>query len=135
MLLMDVHCNAGVTHTKKIGDLPGYSNLVCNNPKRIGNILSLGLVHKNHPVTYNSQYRNESVIHIPQRPTLKMTNAGLFYHDMRHLLNNKDVHIMMDYSHSSIPQVHNKMEGYTARDIKRTYCARRFQHITGPKIN
>ena len=23
-----VHCNAGVTHTNKIGDLPGYSDLV-----------------------------------------------------------------------------------------------------------
>ena len=41
-----VHCNAGVTHTNKIGDLPGYSYPVWYNPKGIANILSLGLVQK-----------------------------------------------------------------------------------------
>ena len=30
-----VHCNAGVTHTKKVGDLPGYSDPVWYNPKGI----------------------------------------------------------------------------------------------------
>ena len=73
-----VHCNAGVTHTTKIGDLPGYSDPVWYNPKVIANILYLGLVQKNHIVTYNSQYVNEFDIHIPQQPTFKMTNAGLF---------------------------------------------------------
>ena len=52
------HCNAGVTHTNKIGDIPGYSNPVWYNPKGIANILSLGLVQKNHPVNYNSQDGN-----------------------------------------------------------------------------
>ena len=28
-----VHCNAGVTHTNKIGDLPGYSNPLWYNRK------------------------------------------------------------------------------------------------------
>ena len=60
-----VHCNAGVTHTNKIGDLPGYSDPVWYNPKGISNILSLGLVQKNHPVTYNSKDGNEFVIHSP----------------------------------------------------------------------
>ena len=49
-----VHFNAGVTHTNKVGDLPGYSDPVWYNPKGIANILYLGLVQKNHPVTYNS---------------------------------------------------------------------------------
>ena len=40
------HCNAGVTHTNKIGDLPGYSDPVWYNSKRIANILSLDLVQK-----------------------------------------------------------------------------------------
>ena len=50
-----VHCNSGVTHTNKIGDLPRYSDHMWYNPKGIANILSLGLVQKNQPVTYNSQ--------------------------------------------------------------------------------
>ena len=60
--------------------------------------------------------------------------AGLFYHDMRHLLKNKDAHILVNDSHSPIPQVQDKKERYTARDIKRADCARLFQHITGQPI-
>ena len=57
-----VHCNAGVRHTNKIGDLPEYSYPVWYNPKGIANILYLGLVQKNHHVTYNSQDGNKFVI-------------------------------------------------------------------------
>ena len=64
-----VHCNNGVTYTNKIGDLSVYYDPIWYNPKVIANILSLGLVQKNHPVTYNSRDGNEFVIHSPQRPT------------------------------------------------------------------
>ena len=100
-----VHCNAGMTHTNKFGDLPIYSNPIWYNPKVISNILSLGLVHNNHMVTYNRQDRNEFVVHVPQQPTLNITKAGLFYHDMRHLLKNKDAQIMVNDSRSPMPQV------------------------------
>ena len=94
-----VHCNTGVTHTNKIGYLPVYYDPLWYNPKEIANILSLGLVQKNHPVTYNSRYGNEFVVHIPQRTTFKMTISGMFCHDMRHLLKNKDTHIIVNDSH------------------------------------
>ena len=103
-----VHCNAGVTHTNKIGYLPGYYDPVWFNPKGIANILSLGLVHKNHPVTYNSRYGNLFIIHSPQQPIFKMNKTGLFYHDIRHLLKNKDAHILVNDSHSPIPQAQDK---------------------------
>ena len=54
---------------------------------------------------------------------------------MRHLLKNKDAHILVNDSHSPIPQVQEKNERYTARDIKRADCARRFQHIPGQPIH
>ena len=54
---------------------------------------------------------------------------------MRHLLNNKDAHILVNDSRSPIPQVQDKKEIYTARNIKRADRARRFQHITGQPIN
>ena len=75
---LHVHFNARVTHTNKIGDLPGYSGPAWYNPKGIANILSLGLVQKNYPVTYNSQDGNKFVIHSPQRPTFKITKDGKF---------------------------------------------------------
>ena len=53
---------------------------------------------------------------------------------MRHLLKNKDAHILMNDLHSPIPQVQDKKERYTTRDIKRADRARRFQHITGQTI-
>ena len=53
---------------------------------------------------------------------------------MRHLLKNKDAHILVNDLHPPIPQVHDKKERYTARDIKRADRARRFQHITGQRI-
>ena len=106
---LHVHCNTGVTYTDKIGDLPGYSNTVCYNPKGIAKTLSLGLVQKHHLVTYNSQYGNGFVVHIPQQPTFKITKASLFYHNMRHFIkNNNNLHIMVNYSCSPIPQVEGK---------------------------
>ena len=91
-----VHFNSGVRHINNISDPPGYSYPVWHNLKGISNILSLGMVHKNHLVPNNSQDGNEFVIQIPQRPKFNITKSGLFYHDMRHLLNNKDMHIMVN---------------------------------------
>ena len=53
---------------------------------------------------------------------------------MRHLLKNKDAHILVNNSHSLIPQVKDKKERYTACDIKRSGRARQFQNITGQPI-
>ena len=94
---LGVHCNAGENYTKHIGDLSGYYNPVWYNPKGIYNIISLRLVQKHHLVTYNSQYGNEFVVHIPQRPIFKMTKAGLFYHNIRHLIQ-KNAHIIVNDS-------------------------------------
>ena len=63
-----------------------------------------------------------------------MTKADLFYHDIRHLLKNKDTHILVNNPHYLIPQVQDKKERYTAHDIKQADRARQFQHITGQPI-
>ena len=121
-----VHCNSGITYTNKIGNLPGYSNPFWYNLEGVSKIMSLGLVQKQHIVTYNSQYGNELVVHIPQRPTFKMTKAGLLYHNMRHLLKNNNAHTMVNDSRSPIPQVEEKMKQYTSCYVKRADCARQF---------
>ena len=64
-----------------------------------------------------------------------MNKASMFYHDMRHLLKNKDAHIMVNDSQSPIPQVKEKKKWYTARNIKSAYFERQLQHITGQPIN
>ena len=46
-----VYCNAEVTHTNQIDDLPGYSDPVWYNPKGMSNVLYLGLIQNNPLVT------------------------------------------------------------------------------------
>ena len=101
-----VHFNSVVTYTKKIGDLPGYSNHIWYNPKGVSNMLSLGLVQKHHLVIHDSKDRKEFVVHSPQQPTFNMAKYILFYHNIRQLLKNKNnAHIMVNDSRSPIPQV------------------------------
>ena len=60
-----------------------------------------------------------------------MTKDGLFYHDMSHLLKNKNnSHIMGNDSRSPIPQVEEKNKQYTYRDVNRGYWKIIFQHIS-----
>jgi hypothetical protein len=59
---MDIHCNAGVTSTNLIGDLPGYSR-VWYHPNGIANILSLARVKEKHRVTFDSNGANQFVVH------------------------------------------------------------------------
>ena len=97
--------------------------------------MSLLLVQKYHLVTYNNQYWNEFVIHIPHQPTFNITKAGFFYHIMMYLLKHKkNTHIMVNDSRYPIPQVEEKKKQYTYLDIKRDYCARWFHHINGQPI-
>ena len=119
-----VCCKAGLTHTNKTGYVPRYSNLVCYNPKVRSKILSPGLVKKHLLVTYNSVDWNEFFVHNPQRPKFKMTKVSLFYHDMRHLLKNNNVHIMVNELRSPIPQVEKNRKQYTVCAVKRDDCTR-----------
>jgi hypothetical protein len=50
---MDIHCNAGVTSTDLIDDLPRYGT-VWYNSNGITNILSLTRVKEKHRVTFDS---------------------------------------------------------------------------------
>ena len=113
-----VHYNEGVTHTNNIGELPGQSNHAWYNLKGVANILSLGLVQKQHLVTYNSQDGNEFDIHTPQGPKFKMIKAGILYQNMRYLLKN-NLYAMVNNSRSSNPHVGEKKKQYTACDVKR----------------
>ena len=65
-----------------------------------------------------------------------MTKVGIFYHNMRHLIKNKNnSHITVNNSPSPIPQVEEDKKQYTTRDVKRANRARHFHHITGQPVN
>ena len=86
-------------------------------------------------MTYNSQYGNLFVVHIPHRPTFKITKAFLFYHNMTHLIKYKNnAHIMVNDSRSSIQKLEEKNKPHTTHNVKSSDLERWFQHITGQPV-
>ncbi len=80
---MDIHCNAGVTRTNMVGNLPGYGT-VWYHPKGIANILSLARVkERGYHVTYDSCDGNQFTVHKPDGTTrvFRQSERGLFYMD------------------------------------------------------
>lgn len=59
---MQIRCNAGITHTNFIDDLPGYSE-VWYHKNGIANTLSLANVKNKHKVTYDSSNGNQFMVH------------------------------------------------------------------------
>lgn len=83
---MDIHCNAGVSSTNLMGDLPGYGP-VWYNPKGIANILSLSRVQdRGYRITYDSDDGPVFTIHKadgspPRR--FHQSERGLFFLDTK----------------------------------------------------
>ena len=64
-----------------------------------------------------------------------MAKAGLFYHNMRQLLKNKNMYIIVSYSLSPIPQVEEQKKWYTVFDVNIANRESQFQNITGQPVN
>jgi hypothetical protein len=79
---LDIHCNAGVTSTNLVGDLPGYGT-VWYHPKGIANILSLNKVKAKYCVTYDSTNGNAFTVHKKDGTVriFQQSSRGLFYMD------------------------------------------------------
>jgi hypothetical protein len=60
--LMNINCNAGVTRTDMVGDLPGCGE-VWFNKRGIANILSLSRMEKKHRITYDSKSGKQFIVH------------------------------------------------------------------------
>jgi hypothetical protein len=117
---MDIHCNAGVTSTNLVGDLPGYGT-VWYHPKGIANILSLNKVKEKYLVTYNSRDGNAFVVHKDDElsRTFQQSPRGLFY---------------MDTTQTGTLLVNTVAENknkYTNRDYSKALLARNIQKRIG----
>ena len=79
---MRIKCNAGVTVTNMMGDLPGYGP-VWYNPDGIANILSLSRVGEKYRITYDSGADAGFKIHKPDGTIrlFRRSSTGLFYID------------------------------------------------------
>ena len=118
---MDIHCNAGVTSTNLIGDLPGYGT-VWYHPNGIANILSLTRV-KEHgcKVTYDSDNGNCFRVVKPDGSirVFSQSERGLFY-----MPTDTD-------SVALVNTVDDNRSRYNNRDYSRAEFARKLQSIIG----
>jgi Reverse transcriptase (RNA-dependent DNA polymerase)/Zinc knuckle len=120
---MDIHCNAGVTSTNLIGDLPGYGT-VWYHPQGIANILSLARVKEHgNQVTYDSNNGNEFIVYKPDGTArvFKESARGLYYMDASS--NSGGVALVNTVAENRL--------NYTNRDYSRAVLARNIQKIIG----
>jgi hypothetical protein len=117
---MDIHCNAGVTSTDMVGDLPGYGE-VWYHPNGIANILSLTRVKDKHQVTFDSAGGNKFVVH----------NTGGTARSF--LESRRGLYFMNTATTSTIlvNTVDNNKTRYTNCDYSRALLARKLQNIIG----
>jgi hypothetical protein len=81
---MNIKCNAGVTRTSWVGDLPGYGE-VWYNKAGIANILSLSKVEDKYRITYDSAQEKQFIVHKDDGETrcFRKSANGLFYLDAK----------------------------------------------------
>ena len=120
---MDIHCTAGVTTTRLVGDLPGYGE-VWYHPDGIANILSLARVkEKGYAVTYDSNAGNHFKVIKPIGAVrvFKQSTRGLYYLDAAKVQDGT----------SMVNTVADNRSKYTNRDYSRALFARKLQGIIG----
>jgi hypothetical protein len=118
---MDIHCNAGVTSTNLIGDLPGYGT-VWYHPNGIANILSLSRVREHgFQVTYDS--------HLNCFRITKSDGSVRVFHQSK-----RGLYYMSTQPHNDFTLVNTVADNrarYNNRDYSRAVFARKLQGIIG----
>ena len=120
---MDIHCTAGVTTTRLVGDLPGYGK-VWYHPDGIANILSLVRVKaKGYTITYNSAEGNHFKVVTPASRVRVFTQSarGLYYIDAA----------KVEDGTALVNTVEGNRSKYTKRAYSRALFARKLQGIIG----
>jgi Reverse transcriptase (RNA-dependent DNA polymerase)/Zinc knuckle len=117
---MRIHCNAGTTTTRMIGDLPGYGT-VWYHPDGIANILSLSRISQQYRVTFDSNNGNEFVVHKNDGSChrFKQSSHGLYF------LNT------MKSGTTLVTTVEDKKSKYSTRDYLAAVSARKLQNVLG----
>jgi hypothetical protein len=131
---MDIHCNAGITSTKLIGELRGYGT-VWYNPTGIANILSLAKAkERGYRVTFDSAEGNAFHLHKPDGTmrVFKQSSKGLYYLDTKTNQAHKDIKTERDGNEVNlINTVANNGTKYSQRDYSKAEMARKIQAIIG----
>jgi hypothetical protein len=120
---MDIHCTAGVTTTRMIGKLKGYST-VWYHPGGIANIILLARVHeKGNIISYSSNCGNQFIVKKPDGTAriFQQSPNGLFYLDTDNIVSESVF----------ITTVEDKKSNYTKKDYSQALLACRIQRMIG----
>ena len=119
---MQIHCNAGISHTNQVGNLPGYRT-VWFHPSGIANILSLSHVKQKYHMTFDSTLDNHFIVHKPNgaEHRLQQSTCGLCYHNT----NSSPSASLL------VTTVHDKKSGLTAQEYSQACLAWKLQCIIG----
>jgi Zinc knuckle len=77
--IMVIRCNAGVTRTNMIGDLPGYSGEVWFYPDGIANILSYADMAQQNCITYDNEVDDVFHVHLSDGSTYPIFSRSILY--------------------------------------------------------
>jgi len=121
---MTIHCNIGVTTTRKQRHIKGYG-LVWYDPNGIANILSLGECSTWFKITIDTDLDNARYVHKSDGSVCRFecTNAGIYYCNMRSKSKKKFIF--------NITTVEGQEQQYSALDVSRAKAPRRLQETMG----
>ena len=121
---MTIKCNAGITETNMIGEMPGYPGEVWYNPKGMANILSVANVKKHYRITYDSLNQNGFIVHKTdgKQRHFKESAKGLFYLDTS--IKPTDEAVL-------VTTVEQNKSSYNVRDYHQAQLARKIQDMIG----
>jgi hypothetical protein len=128
--VMNIKCNAGVTRTDMIGDLPGYGE-VWYYERGIANILSLSRVEEKYRITYDSAEEKQFIVHKENgaKRRFKQAKSCLFYLDVTDASNNTDG--TEGVGTVLVNTVAANKTKYTNAVYKQATLARKLQNIIG----
>jgi hypothetical protein len=116
---LNVHCNAGMKIVRHVATLRNYGT-VWFSKEGIANILSMSLLKKKFPVTYDSAKGDYFIVKKPDKNIIFAGSpSGMYYHDTT----NRAVML--------VNTVKQNREGFTDRQFDRTKLARRALGLVG----
>jgi hypothetical protein len=126
--VMNIHCNAGVTRTDMVGDLPGHGE-VWFNKSGMANIPSLLRMEKKHRITCDSENGKQFIVHKENGMVrrFRQSEESLFYMDEKESDEEQDGTVLVN----KVETVEGNKKNHTKAAHKQATLARKLQNIIG----
>jgi hypothetical protein len=126
--VMNINCNAGVTRTDMVGDLPGCGE-VWFNKSGIANILLPLRMEKKHRITCDSENGKQFIVHKENGMVrrFRQSEDGLFCMDAKESDEEQDGTVLVN----KVKPVEGNKKNFTKAACKQATLARKLRNIIG----